>query len=218
MVDTWAATVAGLVPLGSSLELWSRSRHDRDPDVWWAVQGGLGLLDLVAEDQDRAAVQALARHIANPLFADLGWQAGAAADDEAPEPPRQARLRARLVTVLGVLGVDREVRAEAHRRLADADDGNAPLAPDLATAVAQVVAAAGSEREWDILYAHYKQAATPQDEVRYLHALGAFSDPVLLRRSIELAFSPEVRSQDRGRPSLWASSAAGRVAPWRGRP
>ena len=195
-VDTWAATVAGLVPLESALELWLRLRHDGDPDVWWAVQGGLSLLDLVAEDEDRAAVQALARQVAGGLFADLGWQAGARPGDNEPEPPRQARLRARLVTVLGTLGADPEVRAEARRRLADADAGTAPLPPDLATAVTQVVASAGAEREWDILYAHYKQAATPQDEVRYLHALGAFSDQGLLRRSIELAFSPEVRSQD----------------------
>jgi hypothetical protein len=101
-----------------------------------------------------------------------------------------------LVTLLGTLGSDPQVQAEARQRLADADAGQVPLPPDLATAVAQVVAAAGAEPEWEVLYSHYKRAATPQDEVRYLHALGGFSGADLLRRSLELAFSGEVRSQD----------------------
>ena len=100
------------------------------------------------------------------------------------------------MTLLGTLGRDDDVRKEARKRLADADAGRAPLPADLATAVARVVAAAGGREEWDVLYSHYKTAATPQDEVRYLDALGGFSDPDLLRRSVELVFSAEVRSQD----------------------
>jgi hypothetical protein len=101
-----------------------------------------------------------------------------------------------LVTLLGVLGADPDVRSGARQLLADADAGRAPVAPDLATAVAQVVAAAGAEKDWDVLYSHYKQATTPQDEVRYLHALGGFSSPALVRRTLDLVFSGEVRSQD----------------------
>ena len=48
VADTWASTVAGLVPLESSLELWSLLETSGDPDVWWAVSGGLGLIELVA--------------------------------------------------------------------------------------------------------------------------------------------------------------------------
>ena len=58
------------------------------------------------------------------------------------------------------------------------------------------MAAGGRRGEWELLHSKYKNAATPQDEVRYLDALGGFSDPALLRRSIDLAFSDEVRSQD----------------------
>jgi hypothetical protein len=101
-----------------------------------------------------------------------------------------------MVTLLGDLGADPEVRAGARQRLTDADAGRVPLAPDLATAVAQVVAAAGAEEEWEVLYSHYKGATTPQDEVRYLHALGGFAQPALLQRTVDLTFSGEVRSQD----------------------
>jgi puromycin-sensitive aminopeptidase len=200
--DTWAQTVAGLLPLGTPVELWSLLSDDREPDVWWGIGGGLGLLDLVCDESERPTVAATARRLASGVFADVGWRPG---QDEAP---RLARLRARLVTLLGTLGADQEVRAEARKQLADADAGRAPLPPDLATAVARVVAAGGNEDEWELLYSHYKNAGTPQDEVRYLDALGAFSERALLQRSVDLAFSGEVRSQDA--PFLVASILARR--------
>ncbi len=188
--DTWAETVAGMLPLETPLELWSLLSDDRDPEVWWGIGGGLGLLDLVADEGERSMVAATTRHLAGGVFSAVGWRT---ADGEAP---RLVRLRARLVTLLGTLGADPEVRLEARQRLADADAGRTPLPADLATAVARVVAAAGAEDEWEVLYSHYKNASTPQDEVRYLDALGGFSAADLLRRSIDLAFSGEVRSQD----------------------
>jgi len=191
--DTWATTVAGTTPLESSLQLWSLLHDDRDPDVWWAVSAGLGLIDLLCSPGDLPSLETLVQKLAGNLFADLGWVTAQPPGDEAP---RQARLRARLVTLLGTLGADHQIRQEALQRLTDADAGRVALAPDLATAVAQVVAAAGGAEEWELLYSHYKDATTPQDEVRYLFALAAFPDPVLIQRSIELTFSDEVRSQN----------------------
>jgi puromycin-sensitive aminopeptidase len=193
--DTWAGTVAGHVPLETSTELLSLLHDERDPDVWWAASGGLGLLELVCTEDDLPTLRELVRNLAAGVFDRVGaWGQDGRADE--PVTPREARLRARLVTLLGTLGASPEVRSEARRRLADADAGRSPLAPDLATAVAQVVAAGGGSNEWELLHSHYKRATTPQDEVRYLHALGGFSDPDLVRRSLELAFSGEIRSQD----------------------
>ncbi|HTV10520.1 MAG TPA: M1 family metallopeptidase [Acidimicrobiales bacterium] len=206
--DMWATTVAGLVSLPSSLEVWWTLRDDRDPDVWWAISSGLGLLDLISHEEDRQRLHSFVVALAGGLFDDLGWgpaihPQGARGQGQrlggngaSGESPQQARLRARLVTLLGTLGSDDAVRTEARKRLALADAGEAPLPPDLATAVAQVVASAGGDEEWSVLYCHYKDAATPQDEVRYLQSLGGFSNGALLSRSIELTFSGEVRNQD----------------------
>jgi puromycin-sensitive aminopeptidase len=191
--DTWAATVAGTVPLESSLQLWSSLRDERDPDVWWAISACLGLVDLVCSPEDTALLEQLTRELAGDLFTGLGWGEALAPQDETP---RQARLRARLVTLLGTLGADAHVRQQALERLVDADAGRVALAPDLATAVTQVVAAAGGAQEWDLLYSHYNKATTPQDEIRYLFSLAAFREPALLQRSLDLTFSDEVRSQN----------------------
>jgi len=201
--DLWATTVAGLTPLEQPIQLWRALHNDRDPDVWWAMSAELGLLDLLCDEQDRGALRRFVVELAGELFTEMGWGGDGRADDartssyESPEgAPREARLRARLVTLLGTLGADGAVQAEARRRLALADAGAAALSPDLATAVAQVVARAGGEEEWAVLYAHYKDASTPQDEVRYLQSLGGFNDEALLRRAIDLTFSGEVRNQD----------------------
>lgn len=202
--DTWSAAVAGLAPVENALELWSALGSERDPDVWWALSGALGLLELVAGEQELPLVHQLVRHLAGGTFAEVGW----APADCAENTPREARLRARLVTLLGTLGADEEVRTEARHLFADAEAGGAPLPPDLATALAHVVAAGGGSADWDMLYFKYKNAATPQDEVRYLHALSEFTEARLLSRSIELAFSNEVRSQDA--PYLLAGILASR--------
>jgi len=191
--DIWSETVAGLVPLSSSLQLWSRLGAERDPDVWWALSNALGLLELVANADELPALRTFARHLAQATFADLGWGGLSAAEIEGP---RLARLRARLVGLLGTLGADPEVRAQARQRLDDADRGRSLMPPDLASAVAQVVAASGGDEEWEILYSHYKKSANPQDEVRYLHALAEFSRPDLIERTLQLALSDDVRTQD----------------------
>jgi puromycin-sensitive aminopeptidase len=214
VADTWAATVAGLVPLDRSLELWSLLGDEQDPDVWWAVSGGLGLIELVAGQPELPLLQRLVGHLAGGAFREVGWEAEATGEG-AGESPRRARLRSRLVTLLGVLGADAEVGSRARHLLAAADAGGAPLAPDLATAVAQVVAASGTEKDWELLYSHYKNAATPQDEVRYLHSLAGFPQPAEIRRTLNLVFSGEVRSQDA--PYLLAgvlARRAGSAAAW----
>ena len=86
VADTWAATVAGLVPLETSLELWSLLADERDPDVWWAVSGGLGLIELVAGPQELPLLQRLVRHLADGPFREVGWE-GAAAGEGAGEAP-----------------------------------------------------------------------------------------------------------------------------------
>jgi hypothetical protein len=46
------------------------------------------------------------------------------------------------------------------------------------------------------MYQRFKQAATPQDVSRYLSALGAFSEPALIERTLSVYRSDEVRVQD----------------------
>jgi aminopeptidase N len=104
--------------------------------------------------------------------------------------------RGRLVGTLGLLAEDPAVRREARERFDRFLAERTGLAPDLLTPVANVVAASAGEEGWNLILEQYRAAVTPQDKVRYLLALPATPDPVLLGRTLDLALSDEVRTQD----------------------
>ncbi len=188
--DTWAAVLAGHSPISDFLELVGLLGDETDPDVWGAVLGPLSLLDRIVTDEQRPLLQALVRRVAAPAFAKLGWQ------PEAGEGERVGTLRARLIGALGLLGADPAVQAEATRRHAAYLEDRSAVAPDLLTATVNVAARAGGEAAYTTVLDQFRQASTPQDEVRYLYALGATEFVPLLRRTLELCLSGEVRTQD----------------------
>jgi puromycin-sensitive aminopeptidase len=212
VVDTWAGVVADRAALEDWVQVVeSLAEEEDDPDVWAAVGGALGLLDLIAAaGPDRAALQGFVRRVAGPAWARLGWD---------PHPSESERLgitRGRLVAALGLLGEDGEVRLEARARFDRFLVERTGLAADLLTPVANVVTASGAEDGWNLILDQYRSAVTPQDKVRYLLALPSTPDPGLLARTLDLALSEEVRTQDA--PFLVAgvmSNRAGGPLAWR---
>jgi puromycin-sensitive aminopeptidase len=189
--DTWAAVVAGKAPIEELLELLrALGDSEDDPDVWATMIGPLYTLDLLVPAADRAVLASFVRDLAGPAFAPLGWEPGS------DEPQRLGILRGRLISVLGLLGADPEIGAEAQRRVADHLDRGDALAPDVVTAAVNVAVGAGGVEVWDSVYEQFLKASNPQDRVRYLQALAATKDPVLLARALERTLSVDVRSQD----------------------
>jgi puromycin-sensitive aminopeptidase len=201
--DTWAAVIAGQSPIADYLQLVGLLGEETDPDVWNAVIGPLGLLDQVLGDGDRGALQELVRGVAGPAFARLGW------DPVDGEPERTGTLRGRLLQALGTLGADPAVQAEAALRHGAYLEDRSALAADLVTAVVTVVTWAGGLPEYETMLEQFRNATTPQDEIRYLYALAASQEGVLLERTLAMCLSAEVRTQDA--PYLLASVLASRV-------
>jgi puromycin-sensitive aminopeptidase len=187
--DTWASVVAGRSAVDDFLELAASLGAETDPDVWAQVTGALSLLDHAVADDVRPELAAYTRTLVGPMLARLGWNA------RPGEEERTATLRAQVIGVLGTVGQDPDVRAEAAHRHAEAAAGRAPLDPNLASAVVGVVAASGGPAEYDTLVERYRHPATPQEELRYLYALAGFTDPQLAARTFELAMT-EVRTQN----------------------
>ena len=203
LADVWALVVAGRTPLATAAMCWRTLSHEANADVWAAQAGPLGLLYKVAADTELPAIRALVQDMARPVLARIGF-------DPAPgEDEHVSRLRAEVVRLLGTLGADAQVQETCRARFRAYRAGDAELPGDLLPAVVEVVAASGGEAEWDLLQAARQDAHTPQAEVRYLAALGAFTDPGLLSRALHLYLSEAVRTQDA--PGLIARVLASRV-------
>jgi puromycin-sensitive aminopeptidase len=190
--DTAASMLAGRSPVTDFLSLAAQLPAERDPDVWGAGLGPLGLLDRILADADRPLLQAFVRRIIHPVLDELGWDAVA----DRGESERTATLRARLLSAVGTIGADPVVRAEARVRLERYFADPTTLAPDLVPAVVTIAAYSGGEDVYRLMYDHFKGAATPQNQVRYLYALAAPEDPDLLSRTLDLCLTGEVRTQD----------------------
>ena len=188
MDDQWALTVADRLGVADYLGFAERMAiAEDDLAVWRRLAGTLGTLDHMIPDEGRAGLQARVRDMVGPAFGRADW------DPVPGESDRIGELRGVLVRTLAVGGNDAEAIARC-RELMAAED----VDPALAAAAIAVVAATGSEADYDEIRQRYENAPTPQLELRYLMALTTFDDPALMDRTLAATLDGTVRSQDAG--------------------
>ncbi len=190
--DTWATTLAGLTSLQEFLVLASRLGLEPDPAPWAPVGGALVLCHRIAlPEQDDALHQAVAALI-GPTYHRLGF------DSTPGETERTPSLRALAINLMGTVAADTAVRAEAARRFDASPIGGGsgdPIPADIESATLAVVAQLLRPGDYDALLERYRNASTPQEEMRSLGALAQFPDVELCLRTFDLALT-EVRSQN----------------------
>jgi puromycin-sensitive aminopeptidase len=192
MADTWATTLAGHSTLQEFLLLAAKLGLEPDPTPWAPVSGALHLVRRIVTEGDLPALHRAVAALVGPQFHHLGFEA------QPGEPERTPTLRSLAINLMGTVGDDAGVRAEA-ARLFDASplgggDGD-PIPADVESATLAVVAQLLRPGDYDALLARYRAASTPQEEMRSLNALSAFPDIALAMRTFDLAMT-EVRSQN----------------------
>jgi aminopeptidase N len=106
-----------------------------------------------------------------------------------------------------VLGKAREI-VEAELRTPGSVD------PTLLDVIVDAAALDGDAALYDKYLARTRSATNPEDRYRFLYGLTSFTDPPLVRRTMDLIVGPEVRSQDAKllTASLLANRDAGDLA------
>lgn len=209
--NQWALLKAGHGEVKPFLDLIAAYRNDDDRAVVGTVVEQLSWLAAhVVDDECRPAFESLVASIFSDRLARMGWDPapGESADDR--------MLRATILTALGRIARVPAVCHEARLRLDRYFDDPASVDPNLTSTVVAIAAMEGDADLFD-RYLERKRSATgdPEEEQRFLLALGGFDSPALVRRALDLAISDEVRPQDRtflfatllGRP-------AARLAAW----
>ena len=192
LADTWATTLAGLTRLEEFVILASQLGLEPDPAPWAPVGGALVLTRRIARAEHEEALHRAVAALFGPIHRHLGFDATPGDSDRTPT------LRALAINLMGTVGADPAVRAEAARRFDASPIGGGTgdaIPPDIESAILAVVAQLVRPGDYDALLARYRTATTPQEEMRSLGALAAFSDVDLCLRTFELAMT-EVRSQN----------------------
>jgi aminopeptidase N len=189
--DEWALVRAGRHGVADYLTLAAGYGREHTSGVLDAVVRGLGFVhEYLTSGEARTRFEAFARTLLQPLYDEVGFTAPATDTDD-----RKA-LRATVVRAMGEIGNAPELatraRAAADRALA----GTAPLDGTIASSVLHVAAQHGDARLFDALVAAAERTSDPDEHYRYLYAVSDFRDPALISRGLELAVSPQLRSQD----------------------
>ncbi len=187
--DAWAAVTAGRLTGPEFLAFAEGFADEREFAVWQALLVGLRGLGRFLSDDDFPRYQARIAALLRPVVADLG-------DPVEGESDLTGQLRGLVIGALAVLGGD-EPTVERCRRLYE-ESVSAPgsLHPELVATATSVVAATGGADDFDRLFDAYKNASTPQDQLRHLFALAEFDDAALLLRACELGFGGDVKTQN----------------------
>ncbi|MBJ83457.1 MAG: peptidase [Acidimicrobiaceae bacterium] len=186
--DTWSAVLAGELKAEDHIALITSLASETDLAVWQRMLSSLEHLYAIADPSGQQRLEVLVRDLSTTGLGVLGLEP---MDNE---PALDRELRAALFAAAGTTGQDASVREMAIALFADASAGNT-VEPNLAAAVVRVVAAAGDDATHATLVDLYREAPTPQLEVRYLMALLEIEDIQLFQQTLELITS-EVRSQN----------------------
>lgn len=189
--DEWALVRAGRHDVGSFLDLASGFKAERNADVLETLAGTIGLIDRAAtNDQTRPAYRAWVAQLLMPALQDLGWTA------KPGEPEDAGAARATVIGTLGRVAHDPQVLAKARELALQELENPGSLQPEMVNVAVDLAALSGDQALYDKFLARSHAATDPEEKYRYLYALTSFREPSLVRRTMELILSPEVRNQD----------------------
>ena len=185
--DLWALLLAGEAEGADIVECARQLTSERDLIVWRALVGVLRAAGRLLDGDALTRYRTEVGTIVAPAARELGWTVRPGDDD------RARQLRGALYSMLGGFVGDDAVIAHARGIVA------APTAVDaeLVAAAVGVVASTGTTAEFETYVERATTPTTiPQEQLRFLHALGDFPDAQLVLRACELALSDSVRPQN----------------------
>jgi aminopeptidase N len=191
LADEWALVRAGRHDVGTFLDLVSGFGEERTANVMTTLHGLLTTIDSeFTTDATRPAYRAwLAKFIA-PAVAHAPLPGKAGDDDETKA------LRATVVSLAGGTAHDRQVLSAARTLVLQELDKPGSVEPTLLEVVVNLAALEGDASLYDRYLARSKAATDPEERYRYLYGLTSFAQPALVRRTMDIVLSDEVRSQD----------------------
>lgn len=188
--DTRAAMVAGATSATDFLEFAKGFEDETDLDVWTVLTGGLGLIDSLVEGKAQDNLHRTLSDLYGSALARLGWES------RPNDSARDTELRGMLIRALGSGAKDADAIERSRSLHAKYLEDPSSIEPNVAAAVAAVVATNGTAADYSVFVQRFKNASTPQEERRYQTQLGAFPGEVEIAKTLEMTLNGQVRTQD----------------------
>jgi aminopeptidase N len=187
----WALARAGISPVGDFLNLAAAVRDDNSSFVITTVSSALRIIDqqVASTPEEHKEIAAWVRQNFAPAFARLGAPV-------AGEAPDKSLLRAAVFGLLGNIGSDPAIIADARKIAEQYLSDPASVDPTLAATALNVAAQNGDATFFDQLQRVSQTSADPQLRSQALRALASFRDEALVVRALDYALSAQVRNQD----------------------
>ncbi|HSP33346.1 MAG TPA: M1 family metallopeptidase [Thermoanaerobaculia bacterium] len=190
--DQWALVRAGEQKVGGYLALVESLVARHEPAIVASVIPSLEAASReLTTAEDRSAYRTFIRRLLSPVEQELGLtpRPGEAADAQ--------ELRVSVLAALGRFGDDPEVTRIARENALKILSGEWAGDRQVAAALLAIAARSGDAALYDQIRAKLDAAKSPEDYRMLVSALGSFTDPALVKRALDFALSPAVRSQDR---------------------
>ncbi len=188
--DEWALMRSGRSSIADYMNLVSQLRNDPNADVIEELVGAVAAVDeRIATPADRKLLAAWVREQFRPAYER-------AQNVSASDPVAKRQLRATLFAVLGEIGRDPQIIAEAKQLTEKYIANEADVEPELAHPALVIASENGDPHLFDQLQALSKTSNNPDAQRAALISLANFRDPTLLRRALDYATSGQVRNQD----------------------
>ena len=198
--DEWALMLAGQRGIADYMSVVEALKSDPNPEVFKTAMEMPGtpgrtagklqtIADDVASDQDKKQFQNWVVRTFHPIYTQLqGAEHGGSADE-------RERL-ASLFTILGLVGKDPAVIADARQLTEKYLQNPSSVDPILAATAPAVATASGDASLYTEVLKLHQTASDPTVRTKALYLLANFQEPSLARRTLDYAVSGQVRNQD----------------------
>jgi len=185
--DEWALMRVGRLSISNYLDVVLQLKGERFRQVWGEVLENLRYIDdKLVGASEREAFRQLVRGLLRPPYAAL-------ADTQDVE---EKALRADLFHVLGIVGRDPAVIADARQLAQKALDDSGSVDPLLVRPALEIAATQGDEALYSQIAQKLKGSTDQIMRGRYMDALAHFERPELTRQALALGVSGAIRNQD----------------------
>jgi aminopeptidase N len=192
--------VSGTKQLQEYLD-FTTSYHDEDDYITLLnlAQNLYSIYKLTINERFTDEIRAYTAQFLGSIFDRLGW------DSKKNERHTDSLLRSFVITALGKLG-DEEILNEARKRFNKFLKNKNSLTADLQEPVFVLMAWQGDKKTYNKLLSLYRKSTLQEEKIRFLAAMCNFKQKNLLLKTLNLALTPEVRSQNIRVPIMGVSA------------